>query len=63
MRKCRQRTLDERSGLYFNIEEMASGTLLVKGLPYLGSSYSEVLSSAKRLRYFFMVERADASAS
>jgi hypothetical protein len=63
MRKCWQRTLRERYGLSFDIEEMASDKSLVSGLPHLGSSSSEVLPSAKRLRHFFTRERAIASVS
>jgi hypothetical protein len=62
MRKCRQKTFYERFGLSFIREEMVSAKSLVTvwGLPHLGSSYGEVLPSAKRLGHFFTVERANA---
>jgi hypothetical protein len=67
MLKCWQRTMHERYGLSFNMEEMASGKslVMVKGLFQLGSSYNEVLvlPSTKRLRHFFTVEWASTSVS
>jgi hypothetical protein len=65
MRKHQQRTLHERYGLSFNIEETASAKSLVRGLPQFGLSDSEVLvlPSAKRLRQFFTVEMENASVS
>jgi hypothetical protein len=46
-------------GLSFNTEEMVSDKSLVRGFPHRGSSHSEVLSSTKRLRPFYTVERAN----
>jgi hypothetical protein len=63
VQKRRQRTLHERHGLSFNIEEMASAKSLVCFLLKFASSYSEVLSSTKGLRRFFAVEGASASVS